>query len=136
MTRDIAKKWQAYDGAVTAWMLPYRRFGFMSQFNTLIDATDSDANAQHFALLDWCLVDIEVTDDAPVVWKMLAEYVDYRDDADLTQNWELFQKYGSVRAIEELNIAFEATREKLLSDTYYDSDNDDPNLTGAGTNAT
>jgi hypothetical protein len=126
MIRDLAKVWEAYDGKVKVWMLPYKRMGFNKAFDDLMGGDYNNTDKQFFAVLDWCLIDAEIDKGAPSVWRALAVYLKHRKPHDLKHNWEVFQTVGSATLIEELNITYEETRETLLSDTYYDAKGDDP----------
>lgn len=121
MNRDLAKKWTAYKSKVTVYMLPYRAFGFADSFNELMGDDYSDQNKQLFAVLDYCTLDVEIAEDAPTVWQMFKCYMEKRKQFNLVNNWDVFQQYGSVSMLNDWNIAYENTRETLLSDTYYDS---------------
>ena len=37
MSRELANKWEGYEGAVKVWMLPFKRFGFAEAYNALMD---------------------------------------------------------------------------------------------------
>lgn len=114
MNRELAKKWEAYGGAVKVWMLPYKQLGFNEALNQLIEGDLTDEQSW-FAVLDWVTVDAEIASHAPVVWRAFKQYMGKRKPHDLKGNWKIFQQFGSETILEELNIAYENTREHLLS---------------------
>jgi len=123
MSRELAKLWEQYNGSVKVWMLPYKKFGFSEAFEKLM-AEDNSVNAQYFAMLDWCFADAEIASHAPSIWRAFKAYFPKRTPHDLIKNWQLFQELGSVDLLNDWNIAYDQTREVLLSSTYYKDDED------------